>query len=105
MLKPRHTCFCLAVRLYHEIDTGGPQGFGGVGGEGLYIFRELCCTGNYFRDLRSKLIGLEIWGALQKKVKNEFMNSYLKGKAIISFNCFFNSSASEGKPSYPPWKI
>ena len=29
------------------------------------------------------------------------MNSYLKGKAIISFDSF-NSSASEGKPQYPP---
>ena len=29
------------------------------------------------------------------------MNSYLKGKAFISFDFFFKSSASEGKPPYP----
>ena len=27
MLKPRHPCFCLAVRLYHEIDTVNPEMF------------------------------------------------------------------------------
>ena len=66
MLKPRHPCCCLAARLYLEINTGGPQGFGGAG---LYIFRELGCTGNHFRDLRSKLIVLGILGALQKSKK------------------------------------
>ena len=105
MLKPRHPCFFLAAHLYLEINKG-PSRVLGSSGEGLYIFRELGCTGNYFRDLRSKLIVLGILGALQKS-KNKFMNSYLKGKAFISFN-FLNSSASEGKPPYPPpppWKI
>ena len=68
MLKPRHPCFCLVVRLYFEINTGAPRGLGSWG-EGLYIFRELGCIGNYFRDLRSKLTVLGIYGALQKKEK------------------------------------
>ena len=37
MLKPRHPCFCLAARLYLEINTGVPRGFGGAGEKG-YIF-------------------------------------------------------------------
>ena len=65
MLKPSHPCFCLAARLYLEINTGS-QGVWGSWGEGLYIFRELGCTSNYFRDLRSKLIFLGILGALLK---------------------------------------
>ena len=68
MLKPRHPCFCLAARLYLEINTGAPEVWGSWG-EGLYIFREMGCTGNYFRDLRSKLIVLGILGALQKNKK------------------------------------
>ena len=39
MLKPRHPCFCLAARLYLEINTGA-QGFGGAGEMG-YIFSGL----------------------------------------------------------------
>ena len=65
MLKPSHPCFCLAARLYLEINTGAPRGLGSWG-EGLYIFMELGCTGIYFWDLRSKLIFLGILGALQK---------------------------------------
>ena len=53
------------ARLYLEINTG-PPGVWGSWGEGLYIFMELGCTGNHFRDLRSKLIFLGILGALQK---------------------------------------
>ena len=68
MLKPRHPCFCLAARLYLEINTGAP-GVCGSWGEGLCIFRELGCTGNHVRDLRSKLIVLGILGALQKGKK------------------------------------
>ena len=34
MLKPRHPCFCLAARLYLEINTGAPRGLGEKG----YIF-------------------------------------------------------------------
>ena len=64
MLKPSHPCFCLAARLYLEINTGPPGVWSW--GEGLYIFRGLGCTGNNFRDLRSKLIFLGILGALQK---------------------------------------
>ena len=55
MLKPRHPCFCLAARLYLEINMG-PSRVLRSWREGLYIFRELGCTGNYFRDLRSNLI-------------------------------------------------
>ena len=86
VMNPSHPCFCLAARHYLEINMG-PSRILGSWGEGLYIFRELGCSGNYFRDLRSKLIVLGILGALQK-VKNKFMNSYLKGKAFISFNFF-----------------
>ena len=57
MLKPRYPCFCLAARLYLEINTV-PPGVWGSWEEGLYIFRELGSTGNYFRDLRNKLIVL-----------------------------------------------
>ena len=39
MLKPSHPCFCLAARLYLEINTGAPKGFGGAGEKG-YIFSE-----------------------------------------------------------------
>ena len=87
MLKPRHPCFCFAARSYLEINTGAP-GVWGSWGEGLFIFRELGCTGNYFRDLGSKLIVWGIFGSPAKKVKNTFMNSYLKGKAFISFDFF-----------------
>ena len=68
MLKLRHPCICLAARLYLEINTGVPRGLGSWREE-LYIFRELGCTGNYFRDLRSKLIVLRILGALHKSKK------------------------------------
>ena len=68
MLKPRHPCFCLSALPYLEINTG-PPGVWGSWGEGLYIFRELGCTANNFRDLRSKLIVLRILGALQKSKK------------------------------------
>ena len=44
MLKPSHPCFCLAARLYLEMNTGAP-GVWGSWGEGLYIFMELGCTG------------------------------------------------------------
>ena len=67
----------------------------------LKIFRELGCTGNYFRDLRSKLIVLGILGALQKS-KNKFMNSYLKGKASISFFFFLIFWLLRGSPYTPP---
>ena len=66
MLKPRHSCFCLAARLYLEINTR-PPGVWGNWGEGLYIFRELGCTGNYFRDSRSKLIVFGDLGSPAKK--------------------------------------
>ena len=36
MLKPRHPCFCLAVRLYLETNTGAP-GVWGAGEKG-YLF-------------------------------------------------------------------
>ena len=36
MLKPSHPCFCLAARLYLEINTG-PPGVWGAGEKG-YIF-------------------------------------------------------------------
>ena len=68
MLKPRRPCFCLAARLYLEINMGPSRVLGSYG-EGLYIYRELGCTGIYFRDLRSKLIVLAILGALQKSKK------------------------------------
>ena len=48
-----------------------------IWGEGLFIFRDLRSTGNYFRELGSKLIVLGIYGALQK-VKNKFINLTLK---------------------------
>ena len=65
MLKPSHPCFCLAARLYLEINTGAPRGLGELGRKAIY-FHGAGCTGNYFRDLRSKLIFLGILGALQK---------------------------------------
>ena len=50
----------------------GPPGVLGIWGEGLIIFRELGSTGNYFRELGSKLMVLGIKGALQnvKKIIN-----------------------------------
>ena len=68
MLKPMHPCFCLDARLYLEINTGAPRVLGELGRR-LFIFRELSCTGNYFRDLRSKLIVLGMLGALPKSKK------------------------------------
>ena len=38
-----------------EIYIPRPSGVLGICGEGLLIFRELGSTGNYFRDLGSKL--------------------------------------------------
>ena len=67
MLKPRHPCFCLASALLRAFILKyilGPPGVWGSWGEGLFIFRELGCTGNYLGDLRSKLIVLGILGAL-----------------------------------------
>ena len=49
ILKARYPCFCLAARLYLEINTGLP-GVWGVGEKG-YIFSRTWA----FRDLRSKL--------------------------------------------------
>ena len=40
ILKARYPCFCLAARLYLEINTGLP-GVWGSWGEGLYIFKDL----------------------------------------------------------------
>ena len=37
MLKPRHSCFCLAARLNLEINTGAPRGLKGAG-EKNYLF-------------------------------------------------------------------
>ena len=68
MLKPRQPCFCLAAWLYLEINTWAPRALGSWG-EGLFIFRELGCTGNYFRNLGSKLNVLRIFAALQKSKK------------------------------------
>ena len=45
MLKPRHPGFCLAARLYLETNTGAWV-------EGLFIFRELGSTDNYFQGFR-----------------------------------------------------
>ena len=68
MLKPRHPCFCLAARLYLEINTGVPRVLEELGRRAIY-FQGAGLTGNYFRDLRSKLIVLGILGALQKSRK------------------------------------
>ena len=37
MLKPRHHCFCLAVRLYLEINTGAPRDLGELGRRAIYF--------------------------------------------------------------------
>ena len=37
MFKPRHPCFCFAVRLYLEIDTGAPRGLGELGRRAIYF--------------------------------------------------------------------
>ena len=37
MLKPRHPCFCLAVRLYLEINTRASEGLGELGRRAIYF--------------------------------------------------------------------
>ena len=37
MLKPSHPCFCLAARLYLEINTGAPRGLGELGRRAIYF--------------------------------------------------------------------
>ena len=37
MLKPRHHCFCLATRLYLEINTGAPRGLWELGRRAIYF--------------------------------------------------------------------
>ena len=37
MLKPRHPCFCIAARLYLEINTGAPKGLGELGRRAIYF--------------------------------------------------------------------
>ena len=37
MLKPRHPCFCLAARLYLEINTGVTRGLGELGRRAIYF--------------------------------------------------------------------
>ena len=37
MLKPRHPCFCLAARLYLEINTGAPRGLGELVNRAIYF--------------------------------------------------------------------
>ena len=37
MLKPRHPCFCLAARLYLEINTRAPGGLGELGRRVIYF--------------------------------------------------------------------
>ena len=63
----------------------GPQGFGGSGENGYLFSGEWGCTGNYFRDLGSKLV---VWGFREpcKKVK---LKSHLKEKAFISFDFLY----------------
>ena len=68
MMKPRHHCFCLAARLYLEINTGAPRGLGKLVRRAIY-FQGAGLHWYYFRDLRSKLIVLGILGALQKSKK------------------------------------
>ena len=105
MLKPRHPCFCLDARLYLEINIGAPRGFGELGRRAIY-FRELGRTGNYFRDLRSKLIVFLGFGEPCKKVKNKFMNSYLKEKPSFHLIFFLVLRLLRGSPITPtPWKI
>ena len=37
MLKPMHPCFCLAARLYLEINTGAPRVLGKLGRRAIYF--------------------------------------------------------------------
>ena len=37
MLKPSHPCFCLAARLYLEINTVAPRGLGELGRRAIYF--------------------------------------------------------------------
>ena len=49
----------------------GPPGVLGIWGEGLFIFRVLGSTDNYFRELGSKLVVL---GSPAKRKINKFIN-------------------------------
>ena len=45
----------------------GPPGVLGIRGEWLFIFRELGCTGNYFRGAREQAYNFGDQGSKQKK--------------------------------------
>ena len=61
-------------------------------------------TGNYFQGFGEQAHSLgDLGGPAKNKNKK---NSYLKGKAFISFDfSFFKKTASGGKAPRPPWKI
>ena len=65
MLKPRHPGFCLAARLYLKTNTG-------AWGEGLFIFRKLGSTGNYFQGFGEQIHSLGGFGEPCKKVKKKY---------------------------------
>ena len=45
----RKLAFCIYAKTKTQISFGGPPGVLGIWGEGLFIFRELGSTANYFR--------------------------------------------------------
>ena len=47
----------------------GPSGVWGIWGEWLFIFRELGCTGNYFRGTREQAHNFGDLGSLAKMQK------------------------------------
>ena len=51
-----------------KIHFWGPPGVLGIWGEGLFIFRELGSTGNYFRGSREQA---HIFGDLESPVKKQ----------------------------------
>ena len=60
MLKLRHLGFCLAARLYLKTNTG-------AWGEGLFIFRKLGSTGNYFQGFGEQIHCLGVLGSPAKR--------------------------------------
>ena len=73
----------------------------GIWGEWLFIFRELGSTGNYFQGFGEQA---HSYGDLWSPAKKEIKKSYLKGKAIISFDFFKKNLRLLGvSPPDPPW--
>ena len=78
------------VILFNSTTNGGSPGFFGIWGEGLFIFRELRSTGNYFRGAREQPHNFR---ESYTKVKKNIKNPTVKVNPPFCF-CFFPQKIS-----------